>query len=242
MLRRVVACILLVAPVHGQHATVPFVGCPADGQLGPQAPPRRTSKTVHFAPDLALKLAWYEGKYAQGVLAPRGWHCSVAYGSNGATTYVSPERLRRSALPFQAVQGVRGPAVKLSEMLGGTSGRWAVAGMISRVFPAYLDFATDVRREFPATDPFPSGPYAPDRLHYLNDHALEYLTPAGSNGLGTTSFLLPSDSPIQGVEMLTGADTDLISLATRLPPELGSLAPVIAQEVERANRSPPPKP
>ncbi len=126
------------ARVVSHHAAipVPFIGCPADGQLGPQTPPQQISKTVHLSPGLALQLAWYQGRYGQGVLAPRGWHCFTTYGSNGSSTYVTPQPLTGNQILSTTWKGIDGPAIQISDMFGGTSGRFAVAEVISRVFPA----------------------------------------------------------------------------------------------------------
>ena len=229
------------AQVVGHHAAVPvpFIGCPADGQLGPKAPPKQTTKAVRVSPDLAVQLAWYQGSYGQGVLAPRGWHCLATYGSNGATTYVTPQQLTGSQVLSSTWRGLDGPAIQLSDMSGGTSGRFYVAEAISRLFPAFRGYLAG--QDF-GTMKFPSGPYPTDKLHYLNDHTVEYIAAAHQQGLGTESRLVPGNLPISGVMLLTGSDTDLVALSIRLQNDSDPVARAISLEVEHANRTPPAKP
>lgn len=245
---KLAALLLSVPPISAQVVShrasilVPFVGCRSDGQLGPKAAPNRTSKSVHLSPEAAEKLAWYQGSEGPGVLAPRGWFCFATYGSSGSTTYVSPQPLTRRMLLSEHWKGLDGPAVELSYEFGGTSGRFSVADAVARSFPAYKAFVQSVMSEGFTLDKIPTGPFRTDNVQYKNDHTVEFTTPAHLQGLGTQSRLLPSGSPISGVNLLTGADTDLVSLSIRLPAGSGSLAPAIAGQVEQANRTPPPKP
>src|SRR5579864_2187946 len=76
----------------GPKASVPFVGCPSDGQLGPgEAPRGENSQVVAISPEIARRLAYYKADHGSGILAPRGWHCFGTYGSNGSNLYVTPE-------------------------------------------------------------------------------------------------------------------------------------------------------
>ncbi|MGA9626798.1 MAG: DUF2939 domain-containing protein [Bryobacteraceae bacterium] len=211
-----------------ERGSIPFVGCPSDGQAGPIGIPNGSSPTVLAGLQAAQRLAYYKADLGPGVLAPRGWYCSGTYGSNGETVFVGP----------QPIADDMGAAIELSRSSGGTSGRFEVARMIARVFPAHRDFASRVIGEglVPAAD-FPFGPYPLDRLNYKNDEIVEYETPARADGLGTCSGLRKNDSAINGVVILSGPTPDLLVLSVRLPPEFVELTAPIIQQAERDAQS-----
>ncbi len=212
---------------------IPFVGCASDGQAGPQAAP--TGKIKKFATPAAAahRLAWYKAQYGPGVLAPRGWHCFSIYGSDGSNLYVSPDATNSTTLLSMDWKGFAGPAIEISDSSGVTSGRFQVAKVIARVFPAYRQFAQNVIAEGiePASD-FPSGPYATDKLTDRSKNIVEFETPANTAGLGTDSRLRPNASPIDGVAIIAGTDTDLIQLSARVPAKDRDLIPLIVKQVE----------
>jgi HJR/Mrr/RecB family endonuclease len=222
---------------------IPPVGCESDGQSGPVPAPLGPSKVVDIDPKVAQRLAYYEsanqfGESANqfGILAPLGWHCFGTYGSNGLSLFVSPEPIDSSNLFSTKSNGFAGPLVQLSLSDGGTSGRFAVAKAIARVFPAHREFATKVAEEGiePATS-FPFGAYPKDQLIYKGDEVVEYQTPAQTDGLGTDSLLLKGDDPISGVAiLLTGPDSDLdlLQLSVRLPPAQAGLTESIVRQLE----------
>jgi len=105
-----------VAEARGTQDTVPFVGCPADGQTGYIAPPRGSPKVVDLHGVPAHAVAYYEGERGPGVFAPRGWHCQVAYGSAGSTIEVTPVSINLLQHP---PPGVAGHAVELTLSLAG---------------------------------------------------------------------------------------------------------------------------
>ncbi len=215
---------------------VPFVGCASDGQVGPLDAPQGSNKIVRIDPRAAGQLAYYQAEHSPGVLAPRGWQCFGTYGSAGATLYVSPEPYTSADVFSDKWKGFSGPAIEVSVMSGGTSGRFGVAKVAARVFPMHKAFVKGVIAEGlePASD-FPFGPYPKDKLTYHGDSIVEYQTPPHAEGLGTTGSLRANDFSISGVEMLQGVDTDLTGLAVRLPPALDGLAPLIIQQFERDN-------
>lgn len=231
---RLLACAILVASTtHAQHVSVPFVGCPSDGQVGPLRAPHGTPKVLHISPALAGKLAWYQAKEGSGVLAPRGWHCFSTYGSNGSSLFVAPQPLSSAFFFSEKHHSFSGPAIQLSEMIGDTSGRFSVAESIARLFPAHRAFAERVRDEHLGLDALPTGPSPTDKLHYLSKEAVEFTTPPNHDGEGTHSFLAKDNLPITGVVMLTGEELSCTALSIRLPTELAFLAPVITHQIEQ---------
>jgi hypothetical protein len=209
------------------------VGCASDGQAGPQAAPTGQSKAVAISALAAQRLAWYKAQYGPGVLAPRGWHCFSIYGSDGSNLFVSPDAIDSKTLLSVDWKGFAGQAIQISVASGGTSGRFEVAKVIARVFPAYKQFAQNVIAEGiePASD-FPSGPFASDKLTDRGKNIVEFETPANMAGMGTDSRLLPNASPIDGVAIITGTDTDLIQLSARVAAKDRDLIPFIVQQVE----------
>jgi hypothetical protein len=238
MVRNAMVCTLLGGAIGaaGQTGTVriPFVGCKSDGQVGPLKAPVGDSKVVPIAADVAAKLAYYKAEDGDGVLAPRGWYCFGRYGSNGEILYVSPDPIHGAELLSDAWKGFAGPVVQLSVESGDTSGRFGVAKMMARVFPAHREFVRKVIAEgIEPASAFPSGPYPKDKLRYRSNEMVEYETPAETEGLGTQSRLLKNGEPIQGMAMLIGQTPDLSYLAVRLPSGMGALVPVIVQQAER---------
>jgi len=235
------ALALLLSPsTSGQKpaqppATIPFIGCKADGQVGPQRAPHKLPLHLHLDPAAANRLAYYQGFDGPGVLGPRGWYCFETYGSNGSNLYVSPTSLNSRQFFDSNWKGFTGPAIQITSMIGDTSGRFAVAKVIARVFPAHRDFVNNVIAEGlrPASD-FPFGPYPDDHLTYKSKELVEFVTPPNRKGLGTSSWLLPNQQPILGVAMLTGEELSLTQLSLRLPTGMDDLAPIIIRETEHA--------
>src|SRR2546425_6215207 len=71
--------------------TVPFIGCPADGQQGAIDPPHGPPKVISTGTVPSPGLAYYKGEYSAGVYAPRGWRCKVWYRSSGSFLVVPPD-------------------------------------------------------------------------------------------------------------------------------------------------------
>ncbi len=222
------------------QTSVPYVGCSGDGQTGPYQASEGSPKPVKLPPEIANKLAWYEykGDAGQiGTLGPRGWNCFVTIGSNGETLYIAPETMNSAKiLEHKEWQGFTGPAIQLSGSDGGTSGRFEVARTVARVFPAYRSYARKIIAEGfgPASD-YPFGPFPSDHLTYKSKKLVEFTTPSHRKGLGTTSWLLPSDQPILGFALLTigpNVDAELLQLSLRLPPSLSALSPTLVRQAE----------
>jgi len=233
-MRRLVLFALLFAPASlNAQTTVPFVGCPSDGQIGPLNPPHGKPKHVILSPPIVAKLAYYKAENGNGILAPLGWQCFSTYGSNGTTLFIAPEQLNSGMFFSEKPHEFTGPVIQLSEMSGGTSGRFSVALSIARLFPAHRDFAIRVRNERLGLDTPPRGPIPTDKLHYLSKETVEFLTPPNHAGEGTNSWLKESALPITGVVMITGSDTDCTTLAIRLPSGLADLSSVITHQIEQ---------
>ncbi len=224
---------------HAQ-TSVPYIGCPGDGQTGPYAAAKGLPQPVHLPPAIADQLAWYEytgdaGRF--GTLGPRGWNCFATIGSNGWTLYIAPDVLDSAKLlEHRNWKGFRGAAIQISDSDGGTSGRFEVAKMVARVFPAHRAYARSIIAEgFGPASEYPFGPFPSDRLTYSGKDLVEFTTPAHRNGLGTLSWLLPSDQPVHGFARLTigpNVDTGLLHLRFRLPPSLASLSAILIQQAE----------
>ena len=226
------------------QTSVPYVGCPGDGQTGPYVAAKGSAKPVKLPPAVANKLAWYEykGEAGQfGTLGPRGWSCFATIGSTGWSLYIAPEALdSANVLDHKNWKGFTGPAIQLSGSEGGTSGRFEVARVVARAFPAHRDYARSIIAEGfgPASD-YPFGPFPSDRLTYKGKELVEFTTPAHRKGLGTMSWLLPSEQPITGFALLSigrDIDTDLLHLSFRMPPSLSNLTASLLQQAE-ANAS-----
>jgi len=247
--RRVLSALLLIpTPSFAQKTellvTVPFVGCPADGQTGPLDPPQGHLRQVHIPAETAAHLAWYQasGDVASlGTLAPRGWHCFATYGSSGESLYVAPETLDADKLIFgKNWHGFTGPAIQLSVSIGDTSGRFEVAHVIARVFPTHHTFAKKVMAEhFDPPSDYRFAPFPTDKLVYKSTNLVEFTTPAHADGLGTMSRLTPGDNPIHGLASLdVSGDMSLTQLNVRLPAEIEFLAPILVDSEEQNLRNP----
>jgi len=220
---------------HSKNAVspVPFVGCASDGQGGPLKAPVSQGKTVAIPTESAQRLAYYKAKEGPGVLAPRGWHCFRSYGSNGEALYVSPDPIRAADLLSPTWKGFAGPAIQISVEEGDTSGRFAVARTIARVFPAHKDFVENViAEEIEPASSFPYGAYSGDTLTYQTNELVEFETAGGKEGLGTASRLQKNDNAISGVAILFGEEPNLLQLSVRLPVETTDLSHVIIQQTE----------
>lgn len=215
-------------------ARVPFVGCPSDGQVGPEEAPTGDARFVPIATEAADRLSYYESAQKLGVLAPRGWYCFGTYGSNGESLYVSPHAISAADLFSTDWRGFVGPVIQISHEYGGTSGRFGVARVIARVFPTHKAFVDRIIKEGIAPEgSFPFGPYPADKLVYKTKEVVEYQTPPQQDGLGTNSRLKKNETPISGVAILRERTPNLVLLAVRLSPDLADLAQMIIRQVER---------
>ena len=146
---------------------------------------------------------------------------------------ISPESIRGKELFDLDWKGFVGPAIQLSFSFGDTSGRFAVAEMIARVFPERMEFVRDVVAEGiePASS-FPTGPYATDSLQRRGKDVVEFETPANTTGLGRKSRVAKNSIPIRGVVILLGEEPNLVQLSMRLPNRNQGLERAIIQRLE----------
>lgn len=226
--------ILAQAQANAARLQVPFVGCESDGQVGPLEAPKGKGKLLAVPKKVADRLAYYQAEEGFGVLAPRGWHCFSTYGSNGSTSYVTPDPINGAMLFASDWKGFTGQAVQVSVSVGDTSGRFEVARTIARVFPDKWRFVQDVIAEGiePASS-FPPGPYPADKMTYRTKKIVEFETPPNSKGLGTDSMLLMNASPIRGVAILFGEERSLVQASARLAGENEDLSQVIVRQLEK---------
>lgn len=214
---------------------VPFVGCASDGQVGPFKPPVGRSKLVAIPAEDTNRVAYYQAENGFGILAPRGWNCFSAYGSDGSSLFISRSPIDTKEIFSPNWDGFTGEAIQLSISFGGTSGRFAVAKVIARVFPAHKDFVQRVMAEEtahgvkPETD-FSFGPYPKDKLRYIGNRTVEFETSPRTIGLGTDSRLQMNENPIWGVAILFGEDPDLVQLSVRTSQT--DLVPMILKNLE----------
>lgn len=245
----------LITTAHASQrlATVPFVGCKADGQLGPVTAPKGQPKSLAIPQSAAAHLAWYqtaEDGGNLGVLAPRGWHCFGTYGSNGENLYIGPSPISTIAFFSETKwKGLTGPGIQLTVEYGGTSGRFGVAETIVQLFPRHMQFVTDLvatEKQVGGYVPdYHKKPFPSDTLFYKSNELVEFTTPARAIGIGTDeSWLKPAADPISGMMYLggitkRGEDVFLVQLFVRLSPSQGALLPVIITEAEPKAESRP---
>jgi hypothetical protein len=192
--------------------------------------PKGTSISVPIGPKTAQELAYYKSALGAAVLAPRGWYCLGDYGSDGHTLVASPKPID-SANAFST--GLTGPQLK-SPIFGDTSGRFEVAEVIARSFPAYKALARGVMEAFDLPASFYAfSPYPEDTITYKGERAVEFKTPAQVDGLGTHRWMRKNGSPIVGVAILIGQTPDLLLLSVRLPAGLTGLGATIVRQVEQ---------
>lgn len=222
--------------MHAQgtgQQSIPFVGCKSDGQVGPLASPKGNASEIALPAEIGNQLAYYKAENGFGVLAPRGWHCFSTYGSNGSSLFVSPEPINQKELFNPEWKGFSGAAIQVSLSVGDTSGRFAVARIIARLFPERMDFVRDVISEgIEPSSSFPTGPYATDKLQRRGNNIVEFETPASTVGIGSQSRLAIGASPIHGAVILFGEEPNLVQLSMRLPNLDPTVREAITQHLE----------
>jgi len=197
-------------PSPRPKVAVPVVGCPSEGQVGPLPAPEPATRDVALSPDIASQVSFYQAEMFPPLLAPRGWACSAAYGSDGSTMLIEPSANRGE--PAEAGP-LTGPAVFGSAWTGITSGREVVAELQTLIF---------------------AQPHPEDRLVQRHSRFVEYTTPAGTIGLGTEqSPLEPGPLPVHGAVRIVGpsSEPEAHFLAVRLPPDLDRVTRAIIDQM-----------
>ena len=221
------ATLTCLAGARAEQMSVPFVGCPADGQAGPIAPPEGLPKVVTLRGVQAERVAYYKGAQSFGVFAPRGWHCRVLYGSSGSSIVVSPTSLDPSEFPPSKIHD---QAIELVYLDGGTSGRFPVAIYASRLFPKLaVEFVARVKSEgIKTASEFERGPYTNESVTYPAKGVAKFVTPANGMGLGTEGMLAPTQDAVHGIAALQmSGDWGISVLRVRLRPGMHDLETVI---------------
>src|SRR5262245_9766206 len=186
---------------QGMLKEIPFVGCPSDGQAGPDDPPTGPAKRVTV--DEIPAIAFYKGEHAPGAFAPAGWHCRVWYGSSGSILVITPGSIDPPFFPPPTFQS---DAVELSLDEGGTSGRYEVAEKAAQFFPSVAArFIAEVNTSLDKKIVVGGPPRYPN-VRKLSDVSAEFTTPPNTAGLGTEGYLKPTQTPISGVVVLDTPD------------------------------------
>jgi hypothetical protein len=162
------------ATAFAANVQVPFVGCPADGQVGPLAPPVGKARIIRIEDSLPGLIAYYKGAQGYGVFAPAGWHCRETYGSSGAQLVVAPHKfLTADTISYPP------PLIEMSTLDGQTSGRFMVAELGSMLFQSLTkQYVSDIEREgvLPLAESradLERKKYPTDKLTYYKQHGSE---------------------------------------------------------------------
>src|SRR5215469_16418368 len=139
---------------QGTAISVPFVGCESFGQTERLDAPKGATGSVPINSAEAQVLAYYKSADGIGILAPRGWYCEGASGSSGYALFLSPKPVQNRGSGWE---GLDGPAIEVNHMTSGGSGKYEIAEVMARVFPAYRAFASKVLQFMELQ--VPAGPY-----------------------------------------------------------------------------------
>jgi hypothetical protein len=224
------------------NADIPTIGCPQDGQIGPQDAPSLPKTVLVAVPsDMVSRLAYYSASNAsgEGILGPKGWDCFGTYGSSGSQLFVVPQKMGDNILDrFQRLKN--GPAIIRSVSIGDTSGRFAVAHIAARLFPTARNFVEAVRGEgIDSEENYKFVPWPEDHVKYLSEFVVSFTTSKGRRGAGTESGLIPNSDPISGLIMANGIGDNidhsgdatspyLLTLTVRFPESDADVYPAIA--------------
>src|SRR5688572_33022948 len=105
-MRNRLACVVIAmilpccarSPARPQQP-IAFVGCPADGQVGPIDPPQGTSRHADLDEIPVAEVVYYKGAHPPGVFAPSGWLGRVWYGPSGVFLVATPAPLDPNCPP-----------------------------------------------------------------------------------------------------------------------------------------------
>lgn len=189
----IVACMLVLIVQHQAQAqsTIPFIGCPGSGISTPTEPPTGKPLKVNLPSNVTKNLSFYVGE-ATGILAPRGWRCAGFDYNDGRILLVYPNNA-----------AINGPMI-VDVYMGadGEQGARVTLAYICRYFSKlhYNNSQQNVCASGSSAEsqgggfqgfhhlllvPLPK--YTHDRLSYKNAYIMQYTTPAGTIGLGTSA-------------------------------------------------------
>ncbi len=230
----IILCVLLglaslaQAQEGGQRVTV--TGCPADGQTGSIAAPPPSSAMAPIATRVGA-LGFYRASEGERILAPRGWHCFSVYGANGRTLFVTPQTVQLGV--GSKLSTITGPLIVVSESYTDTSGRFAAAQVVARLFPKLRGYVQDVMSEglVPQED-FVFRPYPADKLTYHGDDVAEFATASGGKGLGDDLGVVAEDGmAVRGAAVAINGV--VVVAAVRLSPDMNDISTEIVRQVMR---------
>lgn len=201
-----------------EYASVPLVGCPADGVGGPVKAPLAGTVAVTAPAEPAGRLAYYttqdQAAMDHGVLAPLDWQCGAINTATGTTLYVAPEPVNLDQL-MHYQQTFSGPVVMLSVTQGTGDGKAVVEEFIG-------SFLNQLPAPKDPADPKPLQQFGTNQLEALLQPQItirEFEMPPGQNvpGPGSNTAVEPNQQPIHGVAIVVGPTPDLILVEARLP-------------------------
>ena len=224
-------------PAPPVAVTVPFVGCASDGQVGPLKAPTRQEPGGRDSCGNGTKARLLQSGIQSRRSCAARLELFFHVWLERCEHFCEPRSYQPESLLLGGLEGFTREVIQLSYDSGGTSGRFEVANVIAHVFPAYKAFAQKVIAEGmePASD-FPFGPYPSDKLTYRGKNIVEFETPANAHGMGTDSLLLMNASPIDGVAIISGVDTDLTQLSARVPATDSDLIPAMVETDREGSR------
>jgi hypothetical protein len=238
---------------------IPYVGCPgsdgSDGSDGGGIESGTPGGPVSVDLDHASAnlVAFYAGPYGpklssggSGLIAPRGWKCFWQESTDGNYgMLVAPTEKDLIAYENYDNAGTSSAAISYDFWDGGTAGRETVIPFEIRYFlqsstGGNKETVTDAEAEAIASgqiaksDVIPT--YPDDAISYKSRDILEFMTPAGMDGLGTRPLpwgVRKSNLPIYGILRVdqTG-DTDAELFKVKLPNNLSHLRQVILDDFE----------
>jgi hypothetical protein len=192
-------------------AEVDYVGCPVFGHADeePRAAPTRHSIKLRVEKVNAARLAVYQAAFGPAIIGPRGWHCFARFGSSGYFLEVRPEPFDRRGESTGGALNGDDRAITLKLFDGGTSGRYEVAQIIARMFPAYRKFAETVRdmNAVPRSE-FVFAQFPKDNLIRWSDSVVVFETPSNFEGIGTWEGLPMGSESIGGIVVLVGSPNE----------------------------------
>src|SRR5208282_4412796 len=170
---------------------------------------------------------------------PQRRRCFGLYGSDADILFVTPDPHGFDDLRADAPK-LQGPVVVIARHSGETTGRFEVAAVAARLFPAARHFVRKVIAEnIVAASHFHFAPYKTDTVRRLSSTVAEFVTPPNREGLGTSGRIAANDQPVAGVAIwLPDQGNDLVMTLVRLDPHLRREVRTILTQTERTLESP----